>query len=110
MYNFKLEDHFHLKFFSQNIFCDWPCNLVGPNTICPSHKRVLMKERKQVPGGISQQEVLASSCPNTATLSIPFMVNNGWQIEKFQHSLDRNAQLQQAAESESDETVDQQQQ
>ena len=74
-----------IYFYLQNIFCDWPCNLVGSSTICPPNKRVLMKDRKQVPGGgISQQEVLAASCPNTATLSIPYMVSNGWQIDKFQ--------------------------
>jgi len=36
--------------------------LIGPNTVCPAHKRVLMRERQQVPGGISQDEVLASTC------------------------------------------------
>jgi hypothetical protein len=52
-----------------------------------------MKDRKQVSGGIPQQEVLASTCPNTATLSIPFMVSNGWQIDQFKNSAqstDRN--------------------
>jgi hypothetical protein len=63
---------------------------VGPNTICPAHKRVLMKDRKQVPGGISQQEVLASTCPNTATLSIPFMVSSGWNIDQFKASQTEN--------------------
>ena len=70
-----------------------------------------MKDRKQVPGGISQQEVLASSCPNTATLSIPFMVNNGWNIEKFQLGLNSpSAQAQQQADAESPERTNSQQQ
>lgn len=47
-----------------NIFCDWPCNLVGPNTVCPANKRVLMRDRQQVSGGIGQQEVLGATCQN----------------------------------------------
>ncbi|CAF0749609.1 unnamed protein product [Brachionus calyciflorus] len=64
-----------------NIFCDWPCNLIGPNTVCPSHKRVLMRDRQQISGGISQQDVLATTCQNTQAAH-NHMINNNWGTER----------------------------
>ncbi|RNA40460.1 hypothetical protein BpHYR1_021741 [Brachionus plicatilis] len=63
-----------------NIFCDWPCNLIGPNTVCPSHKRVLMRDRQQISGGISQQDVLVSTCQNTQTAKDH--LNTNWDNER----------------------------
>lgn len=66
---------------SKNIFCDWPCNLVGPNTVCPPNKRVMMRDRQQIPGGIDQQEVLAATCQNTVTQA--YINNNVWKSERI---------------------------
>lgn len=45
--------------------------MIGPNTICPANKRVLMRDRQQVSGGIAQQEVIQSTCPNTGPILPP---------------------------------------
>ena len=65
--------------------------MVGPNTICPAHKRVLMRDRQQISGGIAQQEVIQSTCPNTgpiyppSTTPPPMMDNwqNFWQTTQM---------------------------
>lgn len=53
---------------------------MGPNTVCPPNKRVLMRDRQQIQGGIDQQEVLGATCQNTATQ--PY-VNNVWKSERM---------------------------
>ena len=57
--------------------------MVGPNTVCPANKRVLMRDRQQISGGIAQQEVIQSTCPNTGPIypatTTPQMMDN-WQI------------------------------
>jgi hypothetical protein len=45
--------------------------MIGPNQVCPSNKRVLMRDRNQIPGGIAQQEVVQSTCPNTGPIHPP---------------------------------------
>lgn len=64
--------------------------MIGPNTICPTHKRVLMRDRQQISGGIAQQEVIQSTCPNTGpiyppTTAPPPMDNwqNFWQTTQM---------------------------
>ena len=42
--------------------------MIGPNTICPANKRVLMRDRQQISGGIAQQEVIQSTCPNNGPI------------------------------------------
>ncbi|CAF0933581.1 unnamed protein product [Didymodactylos carnosus] len=45
---------------SDNIFCDWPCNLQGVYA-CPSYKQILMRDRQPV-GSVSQREVVEATC------------------------------------------------
>jgi hypothetical protein len=61
--------------------------MVGKPNMCPTHKRVFMKDGKYAPGDITQTEVLEHACPKIRTSVEPdAKVNTSTAVTVSTHS------------------------